>query len=69
MRGSPEQLTKTVTRAEMALSLEMMFGGVLAGLCERRGLASFAKRMRERMCMGGVHVLGEGVRRVPVGSG
>lgn len=65
---SLEQLAEIVDRAGSALSLEALFGGVLAVLYGGGKLASFAKCKRELICVNRVLVFEKNVRVVFVES-
>lgn len=65
---SLEQLTEAFERAEAALTVEELSGGVRAWFSRGKGLASFQKCLRERKCLDGVLVLDGGARRVFVKS-
>lgn len=58
MCGSPEQLLEAAERAKAALTIEKLFGGVLAGLCGEKGLVSSGKWVRIGLCVAMVSVLG-----------
>lgn len=51
---SLERLAEAVEKAKATLALEKSFRRVPAGLCGGDGLASFAKCVREGMCVNGV---------------
>lgn len=65
---SIKQLAKAVERAEAALDLESLVCRVLAWLCKWDLLASFAKCVREWMCVDGLRVIDGNVRMVFVKS-
>lgn len=64
-----EQLAETVQRAETALTVEELFGWVLAGLRRGKGLASAAKCVGEGKCVVGVRMIYGDARMVFVKSG
>lgn len=66
---SIQQLGEAAGRAESALTLEKLSGGVLAGLRGEKGLASFQKCVEKRMCVNGVLLCDGDVRMVFVRSG
>lgn len=66
---SLQQLAKTAERAEAALTLEKLFDELLAEPRGGKGLASFAKGVREPMCVKGVPVFDGDVRTVFMKSG
>lgn len=45
-----EQPAEAVEKEKAALTVEKLFGEVLAGLCKGEVLASFRKCVRDRMC-------------------
>lgn len=55
------QLTETFEKAEETLILEELSGGVLAGLCGAKRLASFAKLVKERVCVGAGYLFVKGM--------
>lgn len=57
-----QQLAAVVERAEAALPLEKLFGGMLTGLYGRKELASFAKCVRDGSCLDAIHVIDGDVR-------
>lgn len=54
--GFPKQLKESFWSSEVALTLAELLAKVLAGLRQRKDLASFAKCGRERTCVDGVRV-------------
>lgn len=66
--NSLEQLTEAVEKAEAALFLEELFGGVFAGLCRGEKLAAFTKCVREQNCVSEERVSHGNVRMVLVKS-
>lgn len=59
---SMKQLAKTVEEAKAPLLVDELFCGVLAELCEGKGLASMANHGRERTFVDGVRLFDEDVR-------
>lgn len=64
LRVPVEQLAEAVEKPEAALTLEKLFGGVLAGLRGGAGLASFKKCVRGSTFVDEVRVFGGDVRIV-----